>query len=244
MISLYGVRMDKQKKIVSMFDDIAKSYDIANRILSFGSDIVWRKRACERAFEIYNNDSIERIVDVACGTGDMLGFWEQTARKKGIGVDDFVGVDPSEGMLEVAKEKFPHFSYVVAFAQDLPLPSEAAEFVSITYGIRNVVERKEAIDEFYRILKPGGVLVILEFTKRRKQNLMDNIVEFYMKNILPRVGGMVSGNKDAYEYLPNSIDSFLTTEQLIEELEAVGFTMEYVKAFSFGISTLFIAKKV
>ncbi len=235
--------MDKQKRIVHMFDDIAKSYDLANRVLSFGSDIAWRKRACEMAYDLYDKKSIESIVDVACGTGDMLGFWQKIAAKKGIDVQDFIGVDPSRGMLEVAKEKFPHFRYLEAYAQELPLENESAEFVSITYGIRNVVERQEAIEEFFRILKPGGVLVILEFTKREKRTPMDAVVELYMKKVLPRIGGLVSGNKEAYEYLPNSIDNFLTTEQLVRELESAGFTMRTVRSFSFGISTLFIAQK-
>jgi len=235
--------MDKQKRIVHMFDDIAKSYDLANRVLSFGSDIAWRKRACELAFGYYDKSEVERIVDVACGTGDMLGFWQKSAERKGIGVGEYIGIDPSQGMLEVAKQKFPHFRYIEAYAQDLPLEEEVCDFLSITYGIRNVVERQKAIEEFARVLKPGGMLVILEFTKKQKRSLTDGVVEFYMKKILPAIGGLVSGNRAAYEYLPNSIDGFLTTEQLIGELEAAGFVMEYVKAFSFGISTLFIARK-
>ena len=226
-----------------MFDEIAKSYDLANRVLSFGSDIAWRKRACDKALELYDAKRVERIVDVACGTGDMLGFWQKLADKKGVEVAQYLGIDPSGGMLEVAKEKFPHFSYTQAYAQDLPIEDESAEIVSITYGIRNVVERQEAIEEFYRVLKPGGVLVILEFTKRERQGLMDRGVELYMKKILPLVGGLVSGNKEAYEYLPNSIDGFLTTEQLVRELEGAGFSMRYLRSFSFGISTLFIAQK-
>lgn len=236
--------MDKQKKIVSMFDDIAKTYDLANRVLSFGSDIAWRKRACEKAYGFYNKSEVKRITDVACGTGDMLGFWQKIADKKGIKVDEFLGIDPSSGMLEVAKEKFPNFSYIKAYAQSMPIEDSSSDFVSITYGIRNVVDRVEAINEFYRVLKPGGMLVILEFTKREKANFIDNVTQFYMKKILPTIGGLVSGNKEAYEYLPNSIDNFLTTEHLISELESNGFEIKYVKAFSFGISTLFIAKKI
>jgi len=236
--------MDKQKKIVSMFDDIAKTYDLANRVLSFGSDIAWRKRACEKAYGFYNKSEVKRITDVACGTGDMLGFWQKIADKKGIKVDEYLGIDPSSGMLEVAKEKFPNFSYIKAYAQSMPIEDSSSDFVSITYGIRNVVDRVEAINEFYRVLKPGGMLVILEFTKREKANFIDNVTQFYMKRILPTIGGLVSGNKEAYEYLPNSIDNFLTTEHLISELESNGFEIKYVKAFSFGISTLFIAKKI
>ena len=243
-ICLFGVEMDRQKKIVTMFDSIAKSYDLANRVLSFGSDIAWRKKACKKAYNLYAKDSIDQIVDVACGTGDMLGFWQKVANQEGIKVQKFIGIDPSKGMLEVAKEKFPHFKYMQAYAQNLPLDDSSSEFVSITYGIRNVVDRKEALEEFYRILKPHGILVILEFTKRQNSTIIDSLVEFYMKRVLPMVGGMLSGNRDAYEYLPNSIDAFLSTEQLISELEESGLKVESVQTFSFGISTLFIARKV
>ncbi|WP_281951322.1 bifunctional demethylmenaquinone methyltransferase/2-methoxy-6-polyprenyl-1,4-benzoquinol methylase UbiE [Nitrosophilus kaiyonis] len=236
--------MDKQKKIVNMFNDIAKTYDLANRVLSFGSDISWRKKACKKAYKYYNKKEIDRITDVACGTGDMLGFWEKIAKNEKIDVKEFLGVDPSSKMLEVAKEKFPHFNYIEAFAQKLPIESESSDFISITYGIRNVVDRIDAIKEFQRVLKKGGVLVILEFTRREKMSLFDNLVEFYMKKVLPVVGGLVSGNKEAYEYLPNSIDNFLTTEQLISELIENGFKIMEVKSFSFGISTMFIAKKI
>ncbi len=235
---------NKQKKIVSMFDDIAKTYDLANRVLSFGSDVVWRKKACDKAYEFYGKKNIDRITDVACGTGDMLGFWQKRAEKKDIFVKEYLGIDPSSGMLKVAKEKFPTFSYIEAFAQDLPLEDNSSDFISISYGIRNVVDRVEAIKEFHRVLKPGGMLIILEFTKREKSSFVDNVVEFYMKKILPTVGGIVSGNKEAYEYLPNSIDNFLTTEKLIQELEENDFEIMYNRSFSMGISTLFIAKKI
>ncbi len=226
-----------------MFDEIAEKYDLANRVLSFGSDIAWRKRACQKAYDLYGKKDISQITDIACGTGDMLGFWEKIARKRGIDVQKYVGVDPSGGMLDVAKKKFPHFSYLQAFAQELPLEDESSEFVSITYGIRNVVERQRAIDEFARILKPGGILVILEFTKKERSTPIDRIVQWYMNRVLPKIGGVVSGNKEAYEYLPNSIEGFLTTEQLQRELEQGGFDVKYLRAFSFGVSTLFIAQK-
>ncbi len=235
--------MDKQKKIVAMFDDIAKSYDFANRVLSFGSDIIWRKRACQRALAYYKRNDISRITDVACGTGDMLLYWKKAVDRSTCVVAEYLGIDPSKGMLEVARKKLPNFRFEEGYAQDLPIFDESSDFVSITYGIRNVVERMDALKEFYRVLKPGGILVILEFTKREKRSLFDPVVEYYMKNILPKVGGWVSGNREAYEYLPNSIDNFLTTEQLVKELKEVGFSMLEVRSFSFGISTMFLAQK-
>ena len=226
-----------------MFDEIAKSYDLANRVLSFGSDVIWRKRACQKAYGYLGKRALGRICDVACGTGDMLLFWNKEAKRSGIEVEEYLGIDPSSGMLEVARQKLPQFRFLQAYAQELPLEDESADVVSITYGIRNVVDRIDALKEFYRVLRPGGMLVILEFTKRERRSLMDRVVDGYMKYILPNVGGLVSGNKEAYEYLPNSIDNFLTTEQLVRELEEVGFEMKDVKSFSFGISTMFIAQK-
>ena len=138
----------KQQEIVSMFDTIAKRYDLANRVLSFGTDIRWRKIACQKALELYGKERLECISDIACGTGDMLGFWEQESQKRGVEVEKFLGIDPSKKMLEVAKEKFPHIAYKEAYAQDLPLEDESSDIVSITYGIRNVTERKLPLKSF------------------------------------------------------------------------------------------------
>ncbi|NPA04230.1 MAG: bifunctional demethylmenaquinone methyltransferase/2-methoxy-6-polyprenyl-1,4-benzoquinol methylase UbiE [Epsilonproteobacteria bacterium] len=236
--------MDKQKEVVKMFDQIASRYDLANRVLSFGSDIFWRKEACKKAYRLYDNKNIQKVVDVACGTGDMLRFWEKVAKQEGVEVKEFIGVDPSKKMLEIAKKKFPNFSFLQAYAQNLPLENESSDIVSITYGLRNVTQRKEALKEFFRILKPKGILVILEFTRKEKKGVVDLVTGFYLKKVLPVVGGLISGNKEAYEYLPNSIENFLSTQELIEELKENGFSISYTKGYSFGISTLFIAQKL
>jgi len=238
--------LDKQKRqdeIVSMFDDIAKTYDLANRVLSFGIDIQWRKRGCNRAYDILNKKSIDRVVDVATGTGDMLIHWRDRAKAKKIEVKEFIGIDPSKGMLELAKKKVEFASFLEGKAQNLPLEDSSAEVISISYGIRNVVDRKEALEEFYRVLKPNGILVILEFTKQDKRGLLSPFVDFYMKKVLPAVGGLVSKNYEAYRYLPDSIEEFLTSKMLSQELKSSGFDMRYIKPFSMGISTLFVAQK-
>ena len=233
---------NKQQKIVEMFNDIAGTYDTANRVLSMGIDIQWRKRACDETFQRYTQP-IELIVDVACGTGDMMGYWAKQAKKAGRYVGKILGVDPSVGMTDVGKQKFPEFEFVISEATSLPLSNESADIISISYGIRNVIKRQEAFREFARVLKTGGYVVILEFTKDDKKGFFFGIKDFYMNKILPFLGGLISKNKEAYEYLPNSIEGFLTSSMLQKELFDAGFDTEFVKSFSMDISTLLIAKK-
>jgi demethylmenaquinone methyltransferase/2-methoxy-6-polyprenyl-1,4-benzoquinol methylase len=237
-------KQEKQEKIVTMFDDIASTYDLANRVLSFGIDKQWRKKGCNKAYEILDTERLDQITDVATGTGDLLMYWKNIAKDKGIDVKKFVGVDPSVGMLEVAKEKVNFAEFIEGKAQALPIADESTNIISISYGIRNVVDRVEALQEFYRALKPGGIVVILEFTKQDRSGIIDKVVDFGMKNVLPRIGGIISKNYEAYKYLPDSIEEFLTTEMLEKELEEAGFEMKYSKSFSMGISTLLVAQKV
>lgn len=234
---------EKQEKIVTMFDDIASTYDKANRVLSMGIDIQWRKKGCDKAFEILNTKHLEQITDVATGTGDLLIYWKEQAKKAGVQIDKYVGIDPSVGMLDVAKGKVDFAVFIEGKAQKLPIEDESSDVISISYGIRNVVDRVEALEEFYRVLKPKGIVVILEFTKQERAGMMDKIVDFGMKKVLPKIGGFISKNYEAYQYLPESIEEFLTTEMLEKELESVGFEMKYTKSFSMGISTLLVAQK-
>ena len=233
----------KQDKIVHMFDDIASTYDKANRVLSMGIDIQWRKKGCDKAFEILGKKELGQITDVATGTGDLLIYWKEQAAKNGVSIEKYVGIDPSVGMLEVARGKVDFAEFIEGKAQALPIDDETTDVISISYGIRNVVDRVEALQEFNRALKPGGLVVILEFTKQERQGIIDKIVDFGMKNVLPRVGGFISKNYEAYKYLPDSIEEFLTTEMLSKELEEAGFEMKYTKSFSMGISTLLVAQK-
>ncbi len=235
--------MNQQEKIVSMFDNIARTYDVANRVLSFGVDKSWRKEACDKTLAYYGKPQIDMILDVACGTGDMCEWWDKRAKAKTIKVGEIYGIDPSAGMLDVAKKKGLNAKFIQAEAKDLPVNDNSADILSISYGLRNVVDREEALQEFFRVLKPGGMLTILEFTKPQKQTIVSRIRDFYMKKILPFIGGLLSKNFDAYNYLPNSIDGFLTTEKLVEELEKTGFKVYEAKGYSMDISTLFIASK-
>jgi len=234
----------KQKDIINMFDDIAKTYDLANRILSVGMDKIWRNKACNMSFSLYNKLNLTKVVDVACGTGDLMIDWKEIATKKNITIDEIVGVDPSVGMMNVGKTKIDDGIFIEAGAENMPLENGSADIISISYGIRNVVQRKEGLKEFARVLKPNGLLVILEFTKDDKKSFLRTLKNFYLNNIMPTIGGIVSGSRDAYTYLPESIESFITTEKMIEELKEVGLEPLFVKAYSLDISTTFIAKKI
>ena len=233
----------KQEKIVTMFDDIASTYDLANRVLSLGIDISWRKKGCDKAFEILDKKHLGQVTDVATGTGDLLIYWKEQAQKNAVTIDKYVGVDPSVGMLKVAEEKVDFAEFIEGKAQKLPIADESSDVISISYGIRNVVDRVEALEEFYRALKPDGIVVILEFTKQERRGMVNKVVDFGMKKVLPKIGGFISKNYEAYQYLPESIEEFLTTEMLSKELEEAGFEMKYTKSFSMGISTLLVAQK-
>ncbi len=236
--------MEKQEKIVKMFDNIASTYDKANRVLSLGIDVKWREKACELTFDYAQKQEFSQIVDVACGTGDMMGHWDRCAKSKNLHVKRIIGVDPSVGMMKVGRKKFPDFEFIEAKATELPFEEQSTDIISISYGIRNVVERDKALKEFNRILKPKGYVVILEFTKSEKKGLLYSLRDFYMQRILPLIGGAISKNKEAYTYLPNSIDGFLSTKKMQEELENNGFKVLYTQGFSMDISTLFIAQKI
>ncbi len=226
-----------------MFDDISKTYDLANRLLSLGVDVRWRKIAAKAVFGFLGKKEIEKIVDVACGTGDMMRFWSESGAKEGVNIKEIVGIDPSGGMLEVAKKKLPQFAFIQSEAKSIPLDGNIADVVSITYGIRNVLEREAAFREFFRILKSGGILMILEFTKSQNPNLFEKFMRFYIKKMLPFIGGLVSKNYEAYRYLPNSIENFLTNEMMEGELKSAGFEILKIEGYSGNVSTMFIARK-
>ncbi|PAF46212.1 bifunctional demethylmenaquinone methyltransferase/2-methoxy-6-polyprenyl-1,4-benzoquinol methylase [Helicobacter sp. 12S02634-8] len=242
--------MDKQKQIIAMFDQIAPTYDSANRVLSLGIDITWRKEACKRAFEYTRERDGLVIADIACGTGDMMIHWDKNAHILGKNINTIIGVDPSKGMLEVAKEKFKNYPdtqkirWITGEAKDLQaIESKSIDILSIAYGLRNVIDIKEALGEFGRVLKQGGVLVVLEFTKKEKESFLDKITSIYTKKILPFIGGFISKNYQAYQYLPDSIGDFLSLSGLKEALELSGFDVRFAKDYSMGISTLLIGVK-
>lgn len=236
-------KMQKQKKIIAMFDDIAKSYDVANRILSLGIDRSWRRDGIKKALSLCKGERL-KIADVACGTGDMLQFWHDGLGGREV---DLSGIDPSAGMLEVAGKKLKELKNIKlhqGMAQDLNmLDSDSMDVVSISFGIRNVTDLEAGIGEFARVLKNGGILLILEFMREEKRGALDRLMGFYTTKILPLIGGMISRNYRAYAYLPNSIEGFKSTEELSEILKKYGLNIRLKKTYSAGIATLILCQK-
>ncbi len=231
--------MDRQKQIVEMFDNIAPSYDLANRVLSFGVDVKWRKEGCIKTLERLGKSNGLKVADLACGTGDMLIHWQKYLQED----CELLGIDPSSAMLEVAKKKVYNASFIQAQAQEIPLENESVDIVSIAYGLRNVCGYQEALKEFHRILKKAGVLLILEFTHNPSPTLLQKGAKFYTQKILPLIGGLISKNLKAYQYLPHSIEAFASTQELKDELSKVGFSNVWSKSYSAKLSTLFLATK-
>lgn len=228
-----------QKKIVEMFDSIAPKYDIANRILSLGIDIKWRKEAVEEAVKDFDKDNI-RILDVACGTGDMIGIWQKTIKNKNLNIS---GLDPSKGMLEVAKKRFPDITFYNAYATEIPSEDASFDVISISFGIRNILEIEKALNEFNRVLDKNGKLLILEFVRDNKNKKLRKCIDFYTNKFLPKIGGIITKNKEAYEYLPKSIENFYTVDELSELLKNVNFEIKKVKLFNFSQVAMIIAQK-
>ncbi len=234
-----------------MFDDIAKNYDTANRILSLGVDTRWRKEACNLAIN-YVDSTTPNILDVACGTGDMMLNWLKYINN----ADSIIGIDPSTNMLQIARQKLSNVTksanrnikssieFIVGEAKNLHnITDNSMDIVSIAYGLRNVVELDLALSEFARVLNNGGVLVILEFTKKINQNIIDKLALLYTTKILPLLGGMIAKNYAAYEYLPDSIEHFITLEELENKLLSRNFAIKIKKRYIANLCSLIIAKK-
>lgn len=234
--------MEKQQRIIQMFNDISPTYDRLNRILSFGVDRRWRRNGCLAALKAHGRP-VRHLVDVATGTGDLILFWREAGKASGITIERASGVDPAIGMLTLARRKVKNADFHEAEATALPMEDASADMVSISYGIRNVVDVDGALREFHRVLEPGGHVLILEFMSHPEATVMDRMSRLYMNKVLPRVGAMISKDNQAYTYLPESIQAFFSKEQLVDKLTAAGFEIVQVKDDTFGISTRFIARK-
>ncbi len=220
-----------ERQIASMFNQLASRYDFLNRLLSAGQDQRWRRYLIRRLS--LAQDSV--YLDVATGTGDLLILAAQAYPQC-----QFIGVDISANMLEVAERKVASltkasgiaFDFRLMSASDLRLKNQSVDALSIAFGLRNVTEKEKALAEFYRVLKPGGKLHILEFFQPKGGRLASWFARYFHK-ILPIIGGFFSDRK-AYEYLPRSVAAFYSFPELKEHLGKVGFVYRHERKFIFG----------
>lgn len=224
---------EKKGQVQNMFDGIAHRYDFLNHFLSLGIDLHWRKQSVK---SLGLQDG-EILLDVATGTGDQ-GFTALKAADIKV-----VGLDFSFNMLEIAQEKIQkrglssRFEVIQGDAEKLPFAENSFDALTISYGIRNVGTISAALNEFYRVLKPGGRLSILEFAEPEGW-FFGRLYRFYFDHILPRLAGMMS-SKSAYSYLPESVRHFPARNDFKALLKAEGFEAVKHKDLTFGVTVIY-----
>ena len=220
--------------VQEMFADIAPKYDLLNHLLSFNIDKGWR-RALLKSLSPVLSEPESRILDLCCGTGDVLIDLQLTAKAK------ILGADFCHPMLLTAQTKTRQRSFptplIEGDALQLPLSANSLDAISIAFGFRNLVNYSSALDEFFRVLKPGGILAILEFS-HPPGFLMRSAYGFYSSWVLPAVGALISGSREAYTYLPESVAKFPKADTLQEMLTIAGFQHSRFQLLTGGIAAL------
>ncbi len=240
-----GARDEREAaaRVRDMFTRIAPRYDFLNHLLSFSLDRIWRRRTAKRFLHILRRPDA-RVLDLCCGTGD-LAFALDRARSSADRAP-ILGTDFVEPMLVRAREKCRagHRSAVFAAADSLHLPFPDASFdlVTTAFGFRNLANYEAGLREFARILKRGGELGILEFSEPGSGPLA-GIFRFYFRQVLPRIGGAISDNSEAYAYLPNSVRKFPSPPELSTLMEKTGFDNVRISSWNFGTVILHTARR-
>jgi len=228
----------KKEQVAKMFNNISKRYDLLNRVLSLGIDIVWRKKAIKQLQQAHP----KRILDVATGTAD---FAIQALDLK---PEKVIGVDISEGMLSKGHEKLKkkNLQDVIELrlgdSEKLPFEENEFDAVIVAFGVRNFEDLLKGLKDMYQVLKPGGSVVILEFSKPRVFPFKQ-LYNFYFKRVLPTVGKLISKDKSAYTYLPESVDAFPDGQRFLDIMQQAGFGQNKQKPLTFGISSIYVGQK-
>lgn len=226
--------IEKKQKVKNIFDSIAFRYDFLNHLLSFGVDHYWRKKALD--LSKVGSESI--LLDVACGTGDVaIEAYKQ-------GVRSIVGADFSHNMLGLFKKKSEWIvgKVIQTTAEQMPFRDNTFTNITVAFGVRNFYDIKEGFKSFHRILKKNGKATVIEF-QMPQNKIFKALYKFYFKRILPLIGGIVSKNKTAYKYLPDSVEEFDEKISLIDLLKEAGFTSVKKYKLTFGIVQVVIAEK-
>jgi demethylmenaquinone methyltransferase/2-methoxy-6-polyprenyl-1,4-benzoquinol methylase len=229
-----------RNEVSKMFDRIARRYDILNRLLSFGTDVMWRKKVA-RFLPTHHS---QRVLDLATGTADqILALFEKSDKIKSA-----IGMDLAEKMLEIGRVKIRRLglsevtTLMVGDAMDIPARDCQFDAVTISFGIRNVTDVDRALREIYRVLKPGGRVLILEFSVPQNR-FMRRVGLMYLRHVLPRVGAFVSGDRYAYRYLNETIETFPCGEAFCDLLRAASFTAVVAHSFRFGLPMIYQGEK-
>ena len=235
----YNTDQTKKEEVREMFDNIAPRYDLLNHTLSANIDRIWRRRAVNEV----RRANPRRILDVATGTGDLAIALARRIRDVQV-----MGVDLSEEMLAVARRKVEARgldSRIVlerGDAEHLAVGDASVDAATVAFGVRNFGDLAAGLRELARTIKPGGKAVILEFSRPRNR-VFRALYEFYSYRILPRIGGLVSRDKRAYEYLPASVGEFPAPAEFLEMMEKAGFRNCRAKSQSFGIAQIYIGER-
>ncbi len=230
--------LGKKEQVAQMFDTISKNYDGLNRIISLGIDIKWRKEVVE----IVGKNNPKQILDIATGTGDLALMMSKLAPER------IVGLDISEGMLEVGKQKIAKarlsdkIEMIVGDSEEMPFSDHTFDAITVSFGVRNFANLDKGIKEIARVLKPTGVLVILETSNPTKFPFKQGY-KLYTNLFLPIVGKLFSKDKVAYSYLSESANSFPFGRAFNNILEKNGFKHTEHKPVTFGVATIYTARK-
>ncbi len=228
----------KKEQVKQMFNSIAHKYDFLNHFLSIGIDATWRKKAIKQL----KNINCNHVLDVATGTADMAIL---TAKIIGCNV---IGVDISEDMIQIGKNKVSKanlnnkIQLQIADSENLPFADSTFDAALSAFGVRNFENLEKGLSEMFRVLKPNGKIVILEFSQPQSFPFKQ-LYNIYFSSILPVIGKLVSKNKFAYEYLPSSVQAFPYGNEFLTQLSQVGFTNCSYKSLTFGIASIYVGYK-
>ena len=228
----------KKEQVANMFNNISKKYDFLNHFLSMGIDIVWRKKA----IKMLKSHQPKQILDIATGTADFA------IESLKLNPDAVIGVDISEGMLEVGRQKLKErkldhkIELRLGDSEKLLFDDNKFDAVIVSFGVRNFENLEKGLSDMCRVLKPGGKVVILEFSRPAKFPFK-NIYNFYFKAILPKIGKVISKDRAAYTYLPESVQAFPDGQNFLKVLNKVGFKNTKCRPLTFGVSSIYIGEK-
>jgi demethylmenaquinone methyltransferase/2-methoxy-6-polyprenyl-1,4-benzoquinol methylase len=228
----------KKEQIAAMFNSISGKYDFLNHFLSLGIDILWRKRAVR----LLKKHQPKLILDIATGTGDFA------IEALSLNPEKIIGVDISEGMLSVGREKLikknltDKIELISGDSEFLPFKDNFFDAVIVSFGVRNFENLEKGLSDMLRVLKPGGKVVILEFSKP-KSFPFKQIYQFYFQWILPKIGKLISKNHAAYTYLPDSVKAFPDGDDFLNILNKIGFQKNQCTPLTLGISSIYSGSK-